>query len=131
MGVSQMGRTYKLCTKELHQQQKELGQQTEHLIQDVSTRWNSTPAIFSRLLKNQEAIKATLSRQKHKLAMLTASEWDKLQRLETLLKPSRLKHFHTLTQGTVLLKLHVLFVIVYILLGVFKLMQKCIYYIYY
>ncbi|XP_076864022.1 E3 SUMO-protein ligase ZBED1-like [Brachyhypopomus gauderio] len=76
-------------TEELHQQQKLAGQQTEHLIQDVSTRWNSTLAMISRLLKNQEAIKATLSHQKHKLVMLTASEWDKLKKLETLLEPCR------------------------------------------
>ena len=56
-------------TEELHQQQKELGQQTEHLIQDISTRWNSTLAMIFHLLKNQEAIKATLSQQKHKLAI--------------------------------------------------------------
>ncbi|KAL6473698.1 hypothetical protein MHYP_G00172590 [Metynnis hypsauchen] len=46
-------------------------------------------AMISRLLKNQEVIKATLSHQKHKLVMLTASEWDKLKKLETLLEPCR------------------------------------------
>lgn len=76
-------------TEELHQQQNQLGQLTESLIQDVPTRWNSSLAMISRLLKNQEAIKATLSRQKHKLTMLTTSEWDKLQRLETILEPCR------------------------------------------
>ncbi|XP_071376199.1 E3 SUMO-protein ligase ZBED1-like [Centroberyx affinis] len=76
-------------TEELHQQQTELGQQREQLIQDVSTRWNSSLAMISRLLKKQEAVKATLGRQKHKLVMLTTSEWDKLQRLETLLEPCR------------------------------------------
>ncbi|KAL7888688.1 hypothetical protein AOLI_G00036620 [Acnodon oligacanthus] len=75
--------------EELHQQQKQVGQQTEHLIQDDSIRWNSTLAMVSRLLKNQEAIKATLSQQKHKLVMLTASELDKLKKLETLLEPCR------------------------------------------
>ncbi|XP_031165323.1 zinc finger BED domain-containing protein 1-like [Sander lucioperca] len=45
--------------------------------------------MISHLLKNQEAIKATLSRQKHKLTMLTTSEWDKLQRLETILEPCK------------------------------------------
>ncbi|XP_041960437.1 E3 SUMO-protein ligase ZBED1-like [Alosa sapidissima] len=45
--------------------------------------------MISRLLENQEAIKATLSRQKHKLTMLTTSEWDKLQRLKTILEPCR------------------------------------------
>ncbi|XP_051236252.1 E3 SUMO-protein ligase ZBED1-like [Dicentrarchus labrax] len=76
-------------TEELHQQQNQLGQLTESLIQDVPTRWNSSLAMISRLLKNQEAIKATRSRQKHKLTMLTTSEWDKLQRLEAILEPCR------------------------------------------
>ncbi|KAG7506697.1 band 3 anion exchange protein-like [Solea senegalensis] len=38
---------------------------------------------------NQAAIKATLDQQHHKLVMLTPPEWDKLQRLETLLEPCR------------------------------------------
>ncbi|XP_076121576.1 E3 SUMO-protein ligase ZBED1-like [Alosa pseudoharengus] len=58
-------------------------------MQDVSTRWNSTLFMISRLLKNQEAVKVTLAKQKHKLTMLTTAEWDRLQRLETLLKPCR------------------------------------------
>ncbi|KAJ4933829.1 hypothetical protein JOQ06_006638 [Pogonophryne albipinna] len=45
--------------------------------------------MISRLLKNQEAVKATLAKQKHKLTMLTTAELDRLQRLETLLKPCR------------------------------------------
>ncbi|KAI4829785.1 hypothetical protein KUCAC02_001453 [Chaenocephalus aceratus] len=45
--------------------------------------------MISRLLKNQEAVKATLAKQKHKLTMLTTAAWDRLQRLETLLKPCR------------------------------------------
>lgn len=45
--------------------------------------------MISRLLKNQEAAKATLCKQKHKLTMLTTTEWDKLQRLATILEPCR------------------------------------------
>ncbi|XP_015463706.3 E3 SUMO-protein ligase ZBED1 [Astyanax mexicanus] len=76
-------------TEELQQHQAQLWQQKEHLIQDVPTRWNSTLAMISCLLKNQDAIIATLNQQKHKLDMLTASDWDKLKRLETLLEPCR------------------------------------------
>ncbi len=43
-------------TEELHQQQKELGQLTEHMIQDISTRWNLSFTMISHLLKNQEAV---------------------------------------------------------------------------
>ncbi|XP_060756808.1 E3 SUMO-protein ligase ZBED1-like [Neoarius graeffei] len=76
-------------TEELHQEQTQLGQDNEPLMQDVSTRWNSTLLMVSRLLKNQDAVKATLAKQKHKLTMLTTAEWDGLQRLETLLSPCR------------------------------------------
>ncbi len=76
-------------TEELHQEQTALGQKREPLTQDVSTRWNLTLYMISRLLKNQEAVKATLCKQKHKLTMLTTTEWDKLQRLMTILEPCR------------------------------------------
>ncbi|XP_073720988.1 E3 SUMO-protein ligase ZBED1-like [Misgurnus anguillicaudatus] len=76
-------------TEELHKEQTQLEQDKEPLIQDVSTRWNSTLFMISRLLRNQEAVKLTLAKQKHKLTMLTTAEWDRLQRLETLLKPCR------------------------------------------
>ncbi|KAL6483231.1 hypothetical protein MHYP_G00081030 [Metynnis hypsauchen] len=76
-------------TEDLHQQQTALEQDKEPLIQDVRTRWNSTLYMIKRLLKNQEAVKATLARQKHKLTMLTATEWNKLQNLVTLLEPCR------------------------------------------
>ncbi|KAJ7985047.1 hypothetical protein DPEC_G00361090 [Dallia pectoralis] len=76
-------------TEELHKEQTQLEQDQEPLIQDVSTRWNSTLFMISRLLQNQEAVKVTLAKQKHKLTMLTTAEWDRLQRLETLLKPCR------------------------------------------
>jgi len=72
-------------TEELHQQQTVLGHENEPLIQDFSTRWNSIQYMISRLLKNQEAVKATLTIQKHKLTMLTTAEWDKMQKLETSL----------------------------------------------
>lgn len=76
-------------TMELQAQQETLGQQREPLIQDVSTRWNSTLEMIKRLTRNQAAIKATLDQQLHKLVMLTPPEWDKLQRLSSLLEPCR------------------------------------------
>lgn len=57
--------------EELHQQQTALWQHKEPLIQDVCTRWNSTLYMIKHLLKNHEAVKATLAIQKHKLTMLT------------------------------------------------------------
>ncbi|XDV29398.1 hypothetical protein PO909_032532 [Leuciscus waleckii] len=78
-------------TEELHKEQTQLEQDKEPLIQDVFTRWNSTLFMISRLLQNQEPVKVTLAKQKHKLTMLKGHcvEWDRLQRLETLLKPCR------------------------------------------
>ncbi|KAJ4928187.1 hypothetical protein JOQ06_015981, partial [Pogonophryne albipinna] len=76
-------------TAELQVEQGALGQKEEPLIQDVPTRWNSTLEMVKRLIRNQAAIKATLDQQQHKLVMLTPPEWDKIQRLETLLEPCR------------------------------------------
>lgn len=76
-------------TTELNQQQVALGQKSE-LIQDVPTRWNSTLAMVSCLLRNREAVQATLDQQNnHRLVMPTEAEWGKLQRLEVLLEPCR------------------------------------------
>ncbi|CAL8284328.1 unnamed protein product [Boreogadus saida] len=61
----------------------------EPLVQDVPTRWNLTVDMVKRLNRNQAAVKATLDQQQHKLIMLTPPEWDKVQRLETLLEPCR------------------------------------------
>ncbi len=74
---------------ELQAQQAAMGQQQEPLIQDVPTRWNSTLEMVTHLNRNQAAIKATLDQQHNKLVMLTSPEWDKLQRLKTLLEPCR------------------------------------------
>ncbi|KAJ8375518.1 hypothetical protein SKAU_G00060980 [Synaphobranchus kaupii] len=64
---------------ELKAQQASHGQDEEPLIQDVPTRWNSTLAMITR----------TLAQQKHNLALLTAAEYDRLARLETLLEPCK------------------------------------------
>ena len=74
---------------ELNAEQVKLGQQQEPLIQDVPTRWNSTLEMVKRIIPNQAAIKATLDQQQHNLVMLKPAEWDKLQKLETLLEPCR------------------------------------------
>ena len=74
---------------ELTKEQLSLGSKEEALLQDVSTRWNSTLEMVKRLVRNKAAVIATLDQQNHKLAMLTAPEWDKLKNLETLLEPCR------------------------------------------
>nr|XP_024657016.1 zinc finger BED domain-containing protein 1-like [Maylandia zebra] len=76
-------------TAELNAEQVSLGRKQEPLAQDVPTRWNSTLEMVKRLIRNQTAVTATLDKQKHKLVLLTPPEWDKLQRLETLLEPCR------------------------------------------
>ena len=76
-------------TAELQAQQAALGQRQEQLVQDVLTRWNSMVDMVKRLNRNKAAIKATLDQQQCKLFMLKPPEWDKLQRLETLLEPCR------------------------------------------
>ncbi|XP_074847231.1 E3 SUMO-protein ligase ZBED1-like [Carettochelys insculpta] len=65
------------------------GQKQEPLVQDISTRWNSTLTMIQQLLRNKAAIAATLALQKHKLSVPTSKEFEKLQKLETLLEPCR------------------------------------------
>ncbi|XDV38559.1 hypothetical protein PO909_007933 [Leuciscus waleckii] len=74
---------------ELQAQQVSLGKKQEPLIQDVPTRWNLTLEMVKRVSRNKEAVIAALDNQEHKLVLPTAAEWDKLQRLETLLEPCR------------------------------------------
>ncbi|AWP07928.1 putative zinc finger BED domain-containing protein 1-like, partial [Scophthalmus maximus] len=59
-------------------------------VQKTTTRhYASVAKAWGAQQKNQEAAKATLCKQKHKLTMLTTTEWDKLQRLATILEPCR------------------------------------------
>ncbi|XP_062851037.1 E3 SUMO-protein ligase ZBED1-like [Trichomycterus rosablanca] len=76
-------------TMELYKEQRALDQENEPLIQDVSTRWNSTLFMIRRLLKNKEAVKATLDKQRHKLVLLSAAEWTNLEKLAAILEPCR------------------------------------------
>ena len=65
------------------------GLTVEAPVQDVSTRWNSTFSMLERLLKQKEAVIATLQAKSHNLAMLTDSEWEKLRHLKYVLKPCK------------------------------------------
>ena len=76
-------------TAELNAEQENLMQVQQPLIQDVPTRWNSTLDMVKRLIRNKDAVTAALDQQNHKLVMLTQQEWDKLQRLESLLEPCK------------------------------------------
>ncbi|XP_030247727.1 zinc finger BED domain-containing protein 1-like [Sparus aurata] len=75
--------------QELGEQQVALGQKQESLVQDIATRWNSTLEMVKRIQRNKSALTTTLAQQKSNIAMLTAQELDKLQKLEDLLEPCR------------------------------------------
>ena len=76
---------------ELRRQQRGSGRQQQPLIQDVSTRWNSTLSMITRLLKNKDAVRATLQlhEQRSTPAMVTNAELEKIEKLEALLDPCR------------------------------------------
>ena len=60
-------------TTELKKQQEILKMNSEMLIQDVSTRWNSTLMMIQRLTRNKEPVTAVLldEHHKHNLAILS------------------------------------------------------------
>nr|XP_025038056.1 zinc finger BED domain-containing protein 1-like [Pelodiscus sinensis] len=74
---------------ELGVQQAANGQKQEPLVRDMSPRWNSTLAMIQSLLCNKAAVTSALALQKHRLSMPTDEEFEKLQKLETLLEPCR------------------------------------------
>uniref|UniRef100_A0A8C1D0C7 Uncharacterized protein n=2 Tax=Cyprinus carpio TaxID=7962 RepID=A0A8C1D0C7_CYPCA len=74
---------------ELMEQQVACGQKQESLVQDVTTRWNSTLEMVKRIQRNKSPLTTTLAQQKSNVAMLTTQELAKLQKLEELLEPCR------------------------------------------
>ena len=74
---------------ELQQQQEILGSSPEALIQDVSTRWNSTLLMIERLLKHRNAVIAVLENAKTTVAVLTENEWEKLRCIAAILEPCK------------------------------------------
>ena len=71
---------------ELHTEQSKLNQKSESLMQDVSTRWNSTLQMIQRLTRNKAAVFDN-PHHKHYLFLQNESEWEKLRIMETLLEP--------------------------------------------
>lgn len=74
---------------ELEHQQTAHNQKTEALAQEVSTRWNSTLEMITRILRNQEPLRDALALHATKVSMPTAAELDKLKRLATVLEHCR------------------------------------------
>uniref|UniRef100_A0A3P9AS52 BED-type domain-containing protein n=1 Tax=Maylandia zebra TaxID=106582 RepID=A0A3P9AS52_9CICH len=75
--------------QELKAQQAAHGHQTEPLVQDVPTRWNSTLEMIKRIQRNKFGLTTILTQQNSKVTMLTDQELDRLQKLEELLEPCR------------------------------------------
>lgn len=79
------------CTK-LKDKQKQMGCKDNMLVQDVSTRWNSTYAMLSRLHEQRWPVTATLSdpavtqRGKHYLD-LKPEQWNLIEELNQVLEP--------------------------------------------
>ncbi|KAM8766859.1 E3 SUMO-protein ligase ZBED1-like [Acanthopagrus schlegelii] len=79
------------CTK-LKDKQKQMGCKENMLVQDVSTRWNSTYAMLSRLQEQRWPVTATLSdpavtqRGKHYLD-LKPEQWNLIEELNQVLEP--------------------------------------------
>ena len=63
---------------ELQTEQSKLNQKSESLMQDVSTRWNSTLQMIQRLIRNKAAVFDN-PHHKHMMFLLNESEWDNLE----------------------------------------------------
>ena len=75
--------------QDLEEQQVALGKNKEAMVQDVPTRWNSTLDMVSCVLRNKEALTATLAQHTTKVTMPTEQELDKLLKLKNLLEPCK------------------------------------------
>lgn len=80
------------CTK-LKEKQQQMGLQQHMLIQDISTRWNSTLHMLSRLLEQRWPVSAVLSdptvnpRGKHHYLDLKPEKWLMIEELIQILEP--------------------------------------------
>uniref|UniRef100_UPI003AAD97D9 E3 SUMO-protein ligase ZBED1-like n=1 Tax=Centroberyx gerrardi TaxID=166262 RepID=UPI003AAD97D9 len=80
------------CTK-LKDKQQQMGTPQHMLVQDVSTRWNSTYHMLSRLLEQRWPVTAALSdpavtlRGKHHYLDLKPEQWNLIEELSQALEP--------------------------------------------
>ena len=81
-----------VATTALRAKQGQLGIASHCLIQDVTTRWNSTFFMFERLVEQRVAIyavlhDATVTKAEHKNLDLKEDQWELLSQMVTVLKP--------------------------------------------
>ncbi|XP_056120600.1 uncharacterized protein LOC130097683 [Rhinichthys klamathensis goyatoka] len=74
---------------ELEQQQVAHHQKKESLAQEVSTRWNSTLEMIKRVQRNAKPLRDALALHTTNVAMPTATELEKLKKLEAVLEHCR------------------------------------------
>ncbi|XP_038127686.1 E3 SUMO-protein ligase ZBED1-like [Cyprinodon tularosa] len=74
---------------QLEQQQVAHHQKKESLVQEVSTRWNSTLEMIKRVQRNAEPLRDALALHATNVAMPTATELEKLKKLEAVLEHCR------------------------------------------
>jgi hypothetical protein len=105
LNISQISRQSAVCRKlvghfkhsslamtALKEKQEQLNLEKHHLIQDVSTRWNSTYFMFERLLEQRWGIYAVLhdekvSEAKYRCLNPTETQWALLGDMAKVLKP--------------------------------------------
>jgi hypothetical protein len=81
-----------LATTALKEKQKQLNIKEHHLIQDVSTRWNSVFFMFERLQEQQWAVYAVLydsevTEAKYRSYYPKEDQWALLTQMTSALKP--------------------------------------------
>lgn len=72
----------------LMQYQKNLGTSCpKKMLQDVSTRWNSTLVMLQRFVELEEAVRSTIALLDISLPVITFEEWDLIKNLVDILRP--------------------------------------------
>lgn len=75
------------ATAKLIEQQKRLGLEPKKLIQDVSTRWNSTYHMIERFTELEEPIRTTMALINTTLPIVSMEEWEFLKEITKVLEP--------------------------------------------
>lgn len=75
------------ASSKLFEVQVKAGKEPKKLLQDVTTRWNSTYYMVDRLLEMEEIVRTTMALLNSNVVVISVEEWLLLRELRKVLKP--------------------------------------------